>query len=47
MARTHASKAADLKQSDELLMAQIESARTYEEDLKTAKTELQQERNSR
>ncbi|GMH60227.1 hypothetical protein TL16_g03003 [Triparma laevis f. inornata] len=47
VARTHATKNADLKQSNDLLMAQIESARVYEQDLRQAKADLAGETKSR
>jgi len=47
VARANAAKNADLKQSNDLLQAQIESARVYEEDLRKAKKDLAQETKSR
>ena len=47
VARANAAKNADLKQSNDLLQAQIESARVYEQDLRKAKVDLAQETKSR
>jgi hypothetical protein len=47
VARTHAAKVAELKQTAELLEAQIESARVYEKDLIEAKSQLENETKSR